>query len=577
VDAEKAKAQVEAARVQSEQARAQIEKARAETETAKAALESALADALKSRKEAEAINARLDARVKELQVSGDSARAALDSRIAEHASAEKAWLAAQTELEKQLAARDRSLEAAAVSSRELQAAAAKREEQLQAANAAREQGLQAAAVARDREFQAALAEKDRDLHAVMAARDKDLQAAAAVQAEADRALQSVKAELQQALAAQSSVATSWESARRQLEEQVQKRTEELQASVRSKVDLQMALDGMRAELRLAADLHAADAKALDSLREEFEQGVRGSAAADQERSRLQSALRDLTLEHTHLSASHGVMERQLAEARDRIRQLSEDAETMRTRLDSTPEPVGRPAAEDDRRPVPPPQPSMPSQMRGVEEVGRMGTAMAPELESLVALVDRSAAELVRELDPSSPLRAKAQTIVEQSERATSLLRQLVSFSRRQVRPVVTTDLNEVVTRVEPTLTKLCGDEIELTLALGQTATLSIGEDDLEQILTALVFAARESLTLGGSILLSTSAHDPDLHPAGPSAASRVVISATAFGYGVQPAQSSSALDSVVRRCGGELTLNGEPDRDAILQITLPVGVDTRVS
>jgi hypothetical protein len=44
----------------------------------------------------------------------------------------------------------------------------------------------------------------------------------------------------------------------------------------------------------------------------------------------------------------------------------------------------------------------------------------------------------------------------------------------------------------------------------------------------------------------------------------------AFGYGVQPAKSSSALDSVVRRSGGELTLTGEPNRDAIVQVSLPV-------
>jgi hypothetical protein len=50
---------------------------------------------------------------------------------------------------------------------------------------------------------------------------------------------------------------------------------------------------------------------------------------------------------------------------------------------------------------------------------------------------------------------------------------------------------------------------------------------------------------------------------------RLQIAATAFGYGVQPAKSSSALDGVVKRCGGELTLAGEPDRDAVVQISLP--------
>jgi signal transduction histidine kinase len=144
------------------------------------------------------------------------------------------------------------------------------------------------------------------------------------------------------------------------------------------------------------------------------------------------------------------------------------------------------------------------------------------------------------------------------------------LSRRQAKPAATIDLNDVVSRVEPTLANLAGDDIELTMALGQTAALSIGEDDLEQILTALVFSARESLTMGGSILLSTSGYDPD-HRAG--GAPRVQISATAFGYGVQAAKSSSALETVVRRCGGELSLGGEPDRDAIVQVFLPQASD----
>jgi signal transduction histidine kinase len=195
--------------------------------------------------------------------------------------------------------------------------------------------------------------------------------------------------------------------------------------------------------------------------------------------------------------------------------------------------------------------------------------MAPEIESLMTQVDRSAAELLRDLDPSHPVRARAQSIAEHSERAARLLRQLVSVSKRQARPTAAIDLNDVVNRVQPTLARLAGDDIELTIAPGPTATLTMTEDDLEQILTALVFSARESLTLGGSILLSTSAYDPDQAPVIAAAASRVVLSATAFGYGVQAATPSSALEHVVRRCGGELSVSGEQDRDSIIQVSLP--------
>jgi hypothetical protein len=96
----------------------------------------------------------------------------------------------------------------------------------------------------------------------------------------------------------------------------------------------------------------------------------------------------------------------------------------------------------------------------------------------------------------------------------------------------------------------------------------MGEDDAEQLLTALVFSAREALTMGGSVLLSTTTVFAD-QGSSPSGA-RVLLAAMAFGYGVQAAKSSSALDNVVRRSGGELTLTGEPNRDAIVQVSLPV-------
>ena len=412
----------------------------------------------------------------------------------------------------------------------------------------------------------------------LVSRDRDLQTAAAARAEAADVLQGVKADLQKAVGAQASISAEWDAVRKQLEDHLQKRTEELQAAGRAKVELQMALDGVRAELRLAHDLRATDGKAIESMRDELEQSVRGAAAGDQDRLRLQAAVRDLTLERTHLSAANGVLERQLSDARDRIRQLSEETETFRTRIDAPPEPAMKETA--GRTPVERPRAveaapaARPRPTGHVEELGKMGAAMAPELESLIAMVDRSASDMLRELDPSSPARAKAQTIAESSERAVSLLKQLASVSRRQTRSAAAAiDLNDVVHRVEPTLVRLTGDEVELTIALGQTATLTLSENDLEQILTALVFSARESLTLGGSILLSTSAFDPNQSPA--ASASTVTLSATSFGYGVQAAKASPALEHAVRRCGGEITLGGEPDRDAIVQVALPLTTGTQ--
>ena len=317
-------------------------------------------------------------------------------------------------------------------------------------------------------------------------------------------------------------------------------------------DLEKSLKEMRADMRRLTEQHDQERADWEREREELEQSARGGSSNDQERRRLDGALQELRSEHSRLAANYRTIEGQLRESQKQARELSEEVESLRSRLAAPPELSGPLAGAEVRRVA-----------SRVEEVGKLGTAMAPEIESLVSSVDQLASKLLQTFDKSDPRRAEAEAILKQSGRATSLLRQLLTFSRRQARPVVKVELNDIVKRAEATLARLVGGDIELKIALGQPSTLAIGEDDLDQLITALVFSARDALTMGGSVILSTSVVANEKE--GPRAA----LTATASGYGAQPAKGSSALDNVLRRCGGELALGGEPNRDAVLQVSLP--------
>ena len=140
------------------------------------------------------------------------------------------------------------------------------------------------------------------------------------------------------------------------------------------------------------------------------------------------------------------------------------------------------------------------------------------------------------------------------------------------RPVEAIDLNAAVSRAEPTLARLAGTDVDFSVSLGASGQVAVGKDDLEQMLAALVFSARESLTMGGSIMILTSLEDADA--ADPDGVPRVLLTTIASGYGVQQAQSSPAIDSAVDRCGGELILGGDIDRDAVLQVAFTQVSDT---
>ena len=404
------------------------------------------------------------------------------------------------------------------------------------------------------------------LEAEIEHRDAELEAANAARAHVEASLQHVHEELQQVSRTHADAAETWERARQELQQEI---SDLRSAAGESAHHDSVTVEHARAEIeqaKRAADkaIAAAEARA-DDVRAEIEHAKRAAdkaiavaeARADDVRAQAESvrtelevrtkSLEELRSEHARLAGAYRGLEGKLSEARERVRQLGEESQANRT-AETAAAPSGPLAAAEQRREV-----------SRVEQIGKLGAAMAPEIETLMSSIDQSVAKLVKQLDPSSPQRTDLEAMLKNSSRATSLVRQLVTFSRRQAKPIVRVDLNEVVKRAEPSLARLLGGEIDLKLALGQAASLAAGDDDVEQILTAMMFSAREALTLGGTVVLSTAV-----------AESRAQLTATALGYGVQPAKSSTALDGVLKRCGGDLTLAGEPDRDAVVQVVLPL-------
>jgi hypothetical protein len=156
-----------------------------------------------------------------------------------------------------------------------------------------------------------------------------------------------------------------------------------------------------------------------------------------------------------------------------------------------------------------------------------------------------------------------------------MLRQLLAFSRRQLQPLPEIEVTDFVQRTQPVLARLCGTEVDLSMNVGPAAVVAIVDEDLEQLITTLVFSARERLTVAGSLVVETSRLDAGeiastgkgpSTPAGP----RLRLTVTASCYGVQPPQPSSALELIVRRCGAELQLDGTPGRTSVLHAYLPI-------
>ncbi|HTV01393.1 MAG TPA: hypothetical protein VMF13_12670, partial [Luteitalea sp.] len=100
-----------------------------------------------------------------------------------------------------------------------------------------------------------------------------------------------------------------------------------------------------------------------------------------------------------------------------------------------------------------------------------------------------------------------------------------------------------------------GEDVTWTLDTGPAPLhASIDAAEFEQCLTALVTQARESLPLGGQILMRLSS---EMHASAEDttrgARPEVVMTMELRGYGLQPLTIAPAVQTQAMRLGGELT------------------------
>ena len=145
------------------------------------------------------------------------------------------------------------------------------------------------------------------------------------------------------------------------------------------------------------------------------------------------------------------------------------------------------------------------QAQKMEAVGRLAGGIAHDFNNLLTAI-RGNAELMSHRVKNDPaMAAEVDEILHAADRAASLTRQLLAFSRKQVLQPVALDLNEMVGGVARMARRLIGADVQLRLELARSVSQVLADPaQVEQVLLNLIVNARDAMPAGGTITVQTA-------------------------------------------------------------------------
>ncbi len=145
------------------------------------------------------------------------------------------------------------------------------------------------------------------------------------------------------------------------------------------------------------------------------------------------------------------------------------------------------------------------QSQKMEAVGRLAGGIAHDFNNLLMVISGYSEFLMERLGPDPALRGPAQEISSASGRASSLTRQLLAFSRKQMLAPKVLDLNSVVTENIKMLTRMIGEDIDLVMLPGaDLGAVRADAGQIEQVIMNLAVNARDAMPSGGKLTIETT-------------------------------------------------------------------------
>ena len=158
----------------------------------------------------------------------------------------------------------------------------------------------------------------------------------------------------------------------------------------------------------------------------------------------------------------------------------------------------------------------------MEAIGRLAGGIAHDFNNVLGVITGYSEMLLDKLGADVKLSGLVTQILEASQRASTLTRQLLAFSRQQVLDPRVIDVKEHLKGIQSLLRRVLGEDIRLTVDTGgRSVRLRVDPTQLEQVIMNLVVNARDAMPSGGNLSIEVSEaqmdaeycqHNPDARP-----------------------------------------------------------------
>ncbi|MDH4161900.1 MAG: PAS domain S-box protein [Nitrospirota bacterium] len=231
----------------------------------------------------------------------------------------------------------------------------------------------------------------------------------------------------------------------------------------------------------------------------------------------------------------------------------------------------------------------------MEAVGTLAGGIAHDFNNILNVIMGYSSLMLEKLDAGRPEKEQLHEVLAAAERAESITRRLLTFSRKQVVDVRTVNLNEIVRGLRKLIGRLIKENIDLRLELAdRPLPVMVDAGQIEQVLMNLATNAKDAMPNGGSLTIATRLTEMEAKQVAaygygkPGRYALLTVADTGHGidaetqkkifepfFTTKPVGEGTGLGlaisyGIIKQHNGYLTVYSEPGHGSVFNVYLPL-------